>query len=73
VLDDFRRLDVYEGGRKSTIRRRGDKGHRAQFDAFLDALLGAAEAPSTESYLHSTRATLALADSIRMGKAIDLN
>jgi predicted dehydrogenase/NADPH:quinone reductase-like Zn-dependent oxidoreductase len=73
VLDDFRRLDVYEAGKKSTIKGRADKGHQAQFDAFLEALLGRGEPPSTESYLASTRATLALADSIRMGKAIDLN
>ncbi len=73
VLDDFRRLDVYEAGKQTTIKGRADKGHQAQLDAFLEALAGRGEPPSTESYLASTRATLALADSIRMGKAIDLN
>jgi predicted dehydrogenase len=42
VLDDFKRLELSGGARARTIRSRNqDKGHRAQFVAFRQALEGA--------------------------------
>src|SRR5207247_7990608 len=38
VLDDFRQLEVYVNGKKKTIKQRGDKGHAAQLESFLDAV-----------------------------------
>jgi predicted dehydrogenase len=39
LLDDFRRLDLYANGRRSTHRRlRRDKGHKALLDAFVTAV-----------------------------------
>jgi predicted dehydrogenase len=72
VLDDFRRLEIYANGKKKTIKQRDDKGHAAQLEAFLGAVAGRREAPSIESYLASTRATLALAESLRIGRPVDL-
>jgi predicted dehydrogenase len=73
VLDDFRRLDVYEDGKKKTVKGRADKGHRAQLDCFLEALRGEAEPPPIHTYLASTRATLALAESLRTGRPIEVH
>jgi predicted dehydrogenase/threonine dehydrogenase-like Zn-dependent dehydrogenase len=73
VLDDFRRLEIYAGGRKETVKQRSDKGHRAQFEYFLAAAAGRSEPPSAESYLASTKATLALAESLRTGHPIDID
>jgi predicted dehydrogenase/threonine dehydrogenase-like Zn-dependent dehydrogenase len=73
VIDDFRRLDVYEGGKHKTTKGRGDKGHTGEIDYFLKALQGLEGPPPIESFLASTRATLALADSLRTGQTIDIS
>lgn len=67
ALDDFRRLELYRDGRRTEVKGRQDKGHRAQFAAFVAALAGRAEPPAADSYLASSRATLALAESLRTG------
>jgi predicted dehydrogenase len=40
VLEDFRRLELFANGRRSVTRSilRSDKGHRAGFAAFADAI-----------------------------------
>jgi predicted dehydrogenase len=73
VLDDFRRLDLYRNGRRQTHKRRQDKGHRTQLQCFIDAAGGRAEPPSAESYVLSTRATLALVESLRSGLPVSLD
>jgi predicted dehydrogenase len=72
VLDDFRRLEVYRNGRRNVVKGGQDKGHRAQIARFLDAAAWKAEPPSVESYLASTRATLALVESLRTGVHVGL-
>jgi predicted dehydrogenase len=72
VLDDFRRLELYRGGRRTIVKGRRDKGHRLELARFLAVLAGRAEPPSTASYLTSTRATLALAESLRTGSPVEL-
>jgi predicted dehydrogenase/threonine dehydrogenase-like Zn-dependent dehydrogenase len=72
VLDDFRRLELYREGRRRVVEGRQDKGHRAEIASFLKAVRGDAEPPLVESYLASTRATLALAESLRCGMALAL-
>jgi predicted dehydrogenase len=72
VLDDFRQLQIHVGGKKRTIRLRSDRGHRAQLECFLGAVGGKCEPPPIESYLASTRATLALAESLRSGRPVDV-
>ena len=72
VLDDFRRLELYRSGKREVVKRRQDKGHRAEIAHFVQAVRGKVEAPDVESYLSSTRATLALAESLRSGSAVEL-
>jgi polar amino acid transport system substrate-binding protein len=71
VLDDFRRLDLYRG-RHTTRRAAQDKGHRAELNCFVRSLRGEAELPPVETYIASSRATLALAESLRTGETIAL-
>ncbi len=72
VLDDFRRLEIYRGGKRTTHKQRQDKGHRAQVARFIAVASGHAEAPSADSYLISTRATFAVAESLRSGLPVSL-
>lgn len=72
VLDDFRRLDLYRNGRRERVRGNRDKGHRAQVARFVAVAAGHAEAPPAESYVASTRATLALVDSLNGGVPVEL-
>jgi predicted dehydrogenase/threonine dehydrogenase-like Zn-dependent dehydrogenase len=72
VLDDFRSLSIHRGGKRREWKSSHDKGHRAQIRRFLAAMTGEAEPPSAESYLESTRLTLALAGSLRSGKPVDM-
>jgi predicted dehydrogenase len=37
VLDDFRELRLYRGGREEKVRTRRDKGHSAELEAFVRA------------------------------------
>jgi predicted dehydrogenase/threonine dehydrogenase-like Zn-dependent dehydrogenase len=73
VLDDFRRLELYCAGKRTIVKQRQDKGHRAEIEAFVRAASGLEEPPSPESYVASTRATLALADSLRRGLPVALS
>jgi predicted dehydrogenase len=72
VLDDFRRFELYRDGRRTVVKERQDKGHRAEIEAFVRAVAGEIEPPPAASYLASTRATLALADSLRSGFPLGL-
>lgn len=72
VLDDFRRLELYRDGRRTTIKGKQDKGHRAEIARFIAAAAGREAAPDADSYLASTRATIALVDSLRAGSVVEL-
>jgi predicted dehydrogenase len=72
VLEDFRRLELYRGGRRELVKQRQDKGHRAEIAHFVQVMRGEVDAPGVESYLSSTRATLALAESLRSGNVVEL-
>ena len=72
VLDDFRCLELYRGGKRELVKQRQDKGHRAEIAYFVQAVRGEVEAPDAASYFSSTRATLALAESLRTGSSVEL-
>lgn len=72
AIDDFRRLEIYRGGRRERVTSAQDKGHRAQIARFLAAARGTEAAPDVATYLDSTRATLALVESLRMGSPVEL-
>jgi len=77
VLDDFRRLEIVRGGRKHVVhsRWRQDKGHRAEWQAFGEALLSNKASPIPfEQIVSSTLATLRIQDAISLGEpqAVDV-
>ena len=70
-LDNFRRATVWAGRGHETIRARGgqDKGQRAELARFVDACLAGAAMPiPLESLAATTRATIAVRDSLLSGK-----
>jgi polar amino acid transport system substrate-binding protein len=71
VLDDFRRLEIYTGGKSTVTKGAQDKGHAAEVERFV-ALASGREAPTDLHWgVDSTRATLALAESLRTGLPVD--
>ena len=70
-LDNFRKAAVWTGRGHDTIRARGgqDKGQRAELARFVEACLAGAPMPIPfESLAATTRATIAVRDSLLSGK-----
>jgi len=70
ILEDFRRLELVRRGRRHITRSRWgqDKGHRAEMQAFIDAVRGKiAEPIPFEQIVGSTLATIRLQDSCLTG------
>jgi predicted dehydrogenase/threonine dehydrogenase-like Zn-dependent dehydrogenase len=70
-LDNFRKAMVWAGRGHDTIRARGglDKGQRAEMARFVAACLAGTVMPiSLESLIATTRATIAVRDSLLSGK-----
>jgi predicted dehydrogenase/threonine dehydrogenase-like Zn-dependent dehydrogenase len=70
-LDNFRKATVWTGRGHDTIRARGgqDKGQRAELARFVEACVSGAAMPiSLESLAATTRATIAVRDSLLSGK-----
>ncbi|MDA0241603.1 MAG: Gfo/Idh/MocA family oxidoreductase, partial [Proteobacteria bacterium] len=74
LLDNFRRLSVNAGGSENVTSSRGqDKGHNGSLSAFVTAVTTGGPAPIDENELFETsRATLAILDSLQQGTRIDL-
>ena len=76
VLEDFRELELIRGGRKQTERSRlsQDKGHSAEWAAFLKALrTGAAPPIPFEELVAVSLATLRALESRRRGEAVAID
>jgi predicted dehydrogenase len=76
VLDDFRRLELARNGRKEVTRSRWsqDKGHRAEWAAFVGSLEQGGEAPIPfQEIVCSTLATLRVDESVATGKPLPVN
>jgi predicted dehydrogenase/threonine dehydrogenase-like Zn-dependent dehydrogenase len=70
-LDNFRKATVWSGRRRSVTRARGgqDKGQRAQLAQFVTAgLAGTAMPIAVESLVATTRATIAVQESLLSGR-----
>ena len=70
-LDNFRKATVWSGRRHSTMRSRGgqDKGQRAELTQFVKANLTGASMPiPVESLIATTRATIAVSESLMSGR-----
>lgn len=75
VVDDFRSLEmVINGNRRRLISRwRQDKGHRAEWIAFLNVLKHGGPPPIPYDHIFGvTRATFAAVEAIRKGSRIDI-
>jgi predicted dehydrogenase/threonine dehydrogenase-like Zn-dependent dehydrogenase len=69
-LDNFRQASVWAGRRRNSTRSRGqDKGQQEQITHFIEAVRTGAPMPiSLDSLLATTRATLAVGQSLTSGK-----
>ncbi len=73
ILDDFRRLDWVADGKKQrySSRLRQDKGHRAEWEAFTQAILETHEPPIAYDQLFAvTQATFAAVQALRTGDPV---
>jgi predicted dehydrogenase len=70
-LDNFKSAAVWAGRRKSTMKARGgqDKGQRAEMEQFVEAVRTGDPMPiSIDSLLATTRATIAVGESLLSGR-----
>ena len=74
VIDDFRVAELYRDGKRSVRKvRGGDKGHRAEVAAFLDAVRRGRPGPIPAADLFATaRAAFAVLESLRTGKPVEI-
>jgi predicted dehydrogenase/threonine dehydrogenase-like Zn-dependent dehydrogenase len=75
VLDDYRRLELVTGGRRRTHRSwlRQDKGHGAEWQAFVDAIRTGGPPPIGYKDLFAvTAASFAALDSLRTNQPVDV-
>ena len=75
VLDDFRRLETSDSGRRRrwTSPWRQDKGHRALWQAFVDAIrLGGPPPIPYSDVMAVSKATIAASLALQSGEAVDL-
>jgi hypothetical protein len=71
MLDDFRCLELVHHGRKEIIRSRWhqDKGHRAELQAFAEAVINGRAAPIPfEEIIATTLTTLRIKDCLVSGE-----
>jgi predicted dehydrogenase/threonine dehydrogenase-like Zn-dependent dehydrogenase len=72
ALDDFRRLELSRHGRTQTIRSRWrqDKGHRAEWIAFVESIRAGKAPIAFDELVCSSLATLRIKESLATGKRI---
>ncbi len=76
MLEDFRFLELVQHGKKQVIRSRfrQDKGHRGEWQAFVNAVLNGGQSPIPfEDIVTNTLATFAAAASRSTGKAVPID
>ena len=76
VLEDFRTLALYEGGKRTVVRERlrQDKGHRGEWEALLGVLASGGTPPiSFESLVATSLATFGALDSLKTGEPVGID
>jgi len=76
VLEDFRRLELVRGGRKRVMENRltQDKGHRGEWQAWAEAIVGKrAEPIPFDEIVASTLATLRIAEARASGQGCEID
>lgn len=75
VLDDFRTLELVSDGRKAKRRSRlrQDKGHKAEWEAFVDAIRSGGPPPIPyDDLISTTKASFAAVKSLHTQEALDI-
>jgi len=75
ALDDFRRLELSRRGRRETLRSRWrqDKGHHAEWTAFVESIRRGQAATAFDELICSSLATLRLKESLATGKRVTVD
>jgi len=75
ALEDFRRLELSRHGRRQTFRSRWrqDKGHRAEWAAFVDSIRTGKAAIAFDELICSSLATLRIKESMATGKRLPVD
>jgi hypothetical protein len=74
VLDDFRSLEMVHNGNRKVIRSRlrQDKGHQAEWEFFVKAIMEGGEPPIPYEQLYGvTKATFAAVEALRSGERVE--
>ena len=68
MIDDFRKLSLFKGGKAKRKKARQDKGHRAELIAFLQALREGGPSPlPLAEVVRSTLVTFKILSSLSKG------
>jgi predicted dehydrogenase len=71
TLDDFRVLELYDGGRPERLRKRTQqKGHQQELDAFLAGVREGEPPVPLREVVNVSMATLAIVESLRTGRRV---
>ena len=76
VIDDFRTLEMVQGGKRKIQRSRlrQDKGHRAEWQAFARAITQAGQPPIPYNHLYGVAmATFAAVEALRTGEKVSIS
>ena len=76
VLDDFRSLELVSQGKRQVVRstQRQDKGHRAEWEVFSQAIIAGGPPPIPYEHLFGvTQATFAALDALRSRQPVALD
>ncbi len=75
VIHDYKRIELIRGGKARRIKkRRQEKGHREELEAFFDAVREITPPPIPfEELISSTQATMAILESVATGNAVKID
>ena len=76
VLDDFRRVELFQNGKRSVVNSplRQDKGHRAEWEAFNAAVTSGGPPPIPYHHLFGVaRATFAAVEALRSAEKVRIS
>jgi predicted dehydrogenase/threonine dehydrogenase-like Zn-dependent dehydrogenase len=76
VIENFKEASFTHGGRVRRAKRwfRADRGHRAEMEALVKSVIDKGPAPVRfEEYLCTTQATLAVGESLREGRPVEVH
>jgi predicted dehydrogenase len=72
VIDDFKSVTFSKDGRTRTVKTGLDKGHGAELEAFFDAIRNGTPPVAYDSILNTTRASLAVMESLATGMPVEV-